>query len=73
MLTMQTLPIQKAPTRRAFTIPEVAQILGVHKMSVYRHVWAGKLKILATGGRMLIPAGELDRFLGHVVEYSGRE
>lgn len=48
-------------------------MLGVHKMSVYRHVHSGKLKILATGGRILIPAHELERFLGNVVEYEGRD
>ena len=49
--------------RRAFTVQEVAQKLGVHSASVYRAVYEGKLKPLAAFGRKLISDRELERFL----------
>jgi excisionase family DNA binding protein len=70
---MRALVTEKPLNRRAFTIPEVAQMLCIHKVSVYRHVHLGELRLIAKGGRMMISDKELDRFLGNAVEYAGIE
>lgn len=63
--TKERAPMTSAPlNRRAFSLVEVAEILGCHKASVYRAVYAGKLKTLAGFGRNPVSDAELDRFLG---------
>ncbi|HWY91809.1 MAG TPA: helix-turn-helix domain-containing protein [Chthoniobacterales bacterium] len=59
-------------TRRAFTIAQAAELLGVHKVSVYRRIYSGEIKVLKGFGRLTIPASELDRFLSQVEEYAPR-
>jgi excisionase family DNA binding protein len=59
--------------RRAYTIAEAAELLGVHKVSVYRRIYEGKLKILSGFGRLMIPDSELERFLGKVEVYMPRK
>lgn len=58
--------------RKAYTIEEVASLLGVHRVTVYRRLYAGELKVLKGFGRLMVPAGELDKFLNRVVEYTPR-
>jgi excisionase family DNA binding protein len=56
--------------RRAYTIAEAAELLGVHKVSVYRRIYEGKIKILSGFGRLMIPEVELEKFLGKVETYT---
>ena len=58
--------------RRAYTIAEAAQLLGCHKASVYRRLYAGEIKVLKGFGQLRIPASEIDRFLNRVTEYTPR-
>ena len=53
--------------RRAYTIPEVAKMTGVGRVTVYRAIYAGNLKVIKGFGRLMIAADELDRFLGKSV------
>jgi hypothetical protein len=48
-------------------------MLGIHKVSVYRHVHLGELKLIDKAGRMMISEKELDRFLGNAIEYAGSQ
>jgi excisionase family DNA binding protein len=58
--------------RRAYTIVEAAKLLGVHKVSVYRRIYSGKIKVLSGFGRLMIPDSELQKFLGDVKVYVPR-
>jgi excisionase family DNA binding protein len=58
--------------RRAYTIAEAAELLGVHKVSVYRRIYSGEIKVLAGFGRFMIPDAELQKFLGDVKVYVPR-
>jgi hypothetical protein len=49
--------------RRAHSLAEVAEIVGVHKSSIYRALYRGDLKPMAGLGRARISDVELDRFL----------
>jgi excisionase family DNA binding protein len=59
--------------RRAYTIAEAAELLGVHKVSVYRRIYSGEIKVLAGFGRLMIPDSELQKFLGDVKVYVPRK
>ena len=56
--------------RRAYTIAQAAELLGVHKVSVYRRIYEGKLKVLSGFGRLMIPDAELERFPNKVEIYT---
>jgi excisionase family DNA binding protein len=72
-MTQNTLtPETGLAERRAYTIAQAAQLLGVHKVSVYRRIYSGEIKVLKGFGRLTIPASELDRFLSQVEEYTPR-
>lgn len=58
--------------RRAYTIAQAAELLGVHKVSVYRRLYSGELKVLKGFGQLMIPAAELNRFLNDVTAYTPR-
>ena len=58
--------------RRAYTIAEAAELLGVHKVSIYRRIYSGDIKVLSGFGRLMISDTELDRFLGKVEVYVPR-
>ena len=58
--------------RRAYTIAEAAELLGVHKVSVYRRIYSGEIKVLSGFGRLMIPDTELKRFLGDIRVYVPR-
>jgi excisionase family DNA binding protein len=59
--------------RRAYTIAEAASLLGCHKVSIYRRIYSGEIKVLAGFGRLMIPATELEKFLGNVKVYVPRK
>jgi excisionase family DNA binding protein len=69
MQTEQT-QINGLAERRAYTIAEAADLLGVHKVSVYRRVYSGEIKVLSGFGRLTIPAAELEQFLRKVTTYT---
>ena len=58
--------------RRAYTIAAAAGLLGVHKVSVYRRIYSGEIKVLSGFGRLMIPDTELQKFLGNVKVYVPR-
>jgi excisionase family DNA binding protein len=53
------------PTERlAYSVQEVADLLGVHYFSVYRLIQRGKLKVCrALRGKLLVPRSELLKLL----------
>jgi excisionase family DNA binding protein len=72
MKKIQSTPINGLAERRAYTIAQAAELLGVHKVSVYRRLYSGELKVLKGFGQLMIPATELDRFLDDVTKYTPR-
>jgi len=70
---MQTDANTSKIERRAFTLHEVADALGIHYSSVWRLVARGKLRTVGGLKRnRLIPAKELDRFLRSFDEEVGK-
>ena len=72
--TMQNIstPENGLANRRAYTIAEAAALLGVHKVSVYRRIYSGEIKVLSGFGRLMIPETELEKFLSQVRVYIPR-
>lgn len=58
------LPELRAPRRRTFTVPEVAQILGVGRSTAYALVRSGEIRALRFGARLVVTHAEVDRMLG---------
>ena len=63
MKIIKTPRLSAPVTRRAFTVSEIADQLGIGIDSVYRAVHRGQLKRIAGIGRFMISEQELDRFL----------
>ena len=59
MPTSPTRPVD----RRAYTVPEVAAILGLPLRSTYLYVPTGAIRSRRLGGRIIVPAEEVDRLL----------
>jgi excisionase family DNA binding protein len=51
------------PERRAYSVREVAKMLGVHRATIYRVIDDSKLATLLIGGRRLVPAASIDALL----------
>ena len=51
-------------TRKTFTVPEAAAVLGISRAKAYRCVRSGELHALQFGRRIVIPARVLDEMLG---------
>jgi len=52
---------EKSLSRRAYGIGTVAEAFELSRDSVKRHVRNGSIKSIRFGGRILIPASEVDR------------
>jgi excisionase family DNA binding protein len=72
MTQSPSTPENGLASRRAYTIAEAAGLLGVHKVSVYRRIYSGEIKVLAGFGRLMITETELQKFLGDVKAYVPR-
>jgi excisionase family DNA binding protein len=47
--------------RRAYSMGEFGHFYGISRDTIKRHVKNGLIKTIRVGGRILIPASELDR------------
>jgi excisionase family DNA binding protein len=54
---------KKPPERRAFSVEETADTLGLSRSTAYRLIAKGKLATLKIGGRRLVPVGAIDVLL----------
>jgi excisionase family DNA binding protein len=54
--------------RAAFSVEEVAELLGLHVNTVRRAVWRGDVRAVRIGRRVLIPRAEVERLLGQPLE-----
>ena len=59
-------------TRRAFSIPEAAEALGISKSGLWALIRIGKVVPVRIGGRTLVTVVELDRLLGTPQATEGR-
>ena len=50
-------------TRAAYTPGALAAAIGVHKSTIFRVIRSGELRAKKLGGRTIIPACEVDRWL----------
>jgi excisionase family DNA binding protein len=48
---------------RAFSVTQVAKMLGLSRASAYRAIETGDIPSVKVGGRIIIPADALDRLL----------
>ena len=56
--------------RIALSVAEFARLVGRSATYGYRQIYAGRVKPISDAGRMLIPRGEIDRFLARAAEYN---
>jgi len=52
----------REPTRIAYSVTEVAQLLGVSRQTVYTRIYDGEIPYRRLGGKMLIPAEFVEEF-----------
>ena len=50
--------------RQTYSVPEVAQILGISPAGAYRCVRSGEIPALTLGGRIVVPRKALAELLG---------
>lgn len=55
-------PEQKSE-RLAYTIPETAEMLGLHPTTVWKYILQGKIRAVKPGNKYLIPVNEIERLL----------
>lgn len=58
-----TATLTSATERQAFTVPEVAIVLGLSRWAAYEAVKRGEIPSVRIGGRVLIPKGRLQALL----------
>lgn len=51
------------PDRLAYGVPETARLIDVSAQCIRREIAAGRLQSLVVGGRRLVEAAALDRYL----------
>jgi excisionase family DNA binding protein len=51
------------PERRAFSVSEAAEMLGLHRQTVAAAIRRGDLPAVRLGRKVLVPRAALDRFL----------
>jgi predicted site-specific integrase-resolvase len=69
---MQTSP--NMPSEKVVLTPtEFAALFGRHYTWAYRHIYAGKIKVLSNLGRIMIPRSEVERLLQKTETYSGKK
>lgn len=49
--------------RRFYSVPEIARMLGMSKMTVYRAIAAGEFPAVKIRGRLIVPARALDEMI----------
>jgi hypothetical protein len=55
----ERLPVEK---QKAFTIEQGARLFGRHPSWLYRRIYLQEVKVLNTGGRLMISKKEIDPF-----------
>ncbi len=50
-------------TKRTYTIPETANILGIGRSAAYEGARTGEIPTIKIGNRILVPKAALDRML----------
>ena len=53
----------ESPGKLAFSVPEVARMLGCSPAAVWRAVWEGELRSVKLRGRRLVPRAAIDALL----------
>jgi Helix-turn-helix domain len=65
----ERLPVEK---QKAFTIEQGARLFGRHPSWLYRRIYLQEVKVLNTGGRLMISRKEIDRLLSRESAYCPR-
>lgn len=53
----------REPEKLAYSLAEAAKVSSLGRSTLYRHIRAKRLELVRVGGRSLIPAAALHRFL----------
>jgi excisionase family DNA binding protein len=56
---------QSEQSRRALSVAELSQALGLGLNKAYELVNSGRIKAVREGGRIIVPVAEIDRYLDH--------
>ncbi len=57
----------------AYTPAEFAGLFDRHPVWGYRRIYSGDVEVLRQGGRLMIPRGEIEKFLCRTVTYNGKQ
>jgi excisionase family DNA binding protein len=49
--------------RRLYPVAEAAQLLGIHRVTLYQRAGEGLITILRIGGRSYVAADEIERYI----------
>lgn len=60
-------------TPLAYRIPDAAHAIGISKSKLYELIAAGEIQKTIIGGRSVILAEELERYVGHCSEVSAKK
>ncbi|MGA9113436.1 MAG: helix-turn-helix domain-containing protein [Candidatus Dormiibacterota bacterium] len=58
------IPTLAPPSRRAYSIEEAAEVVGVSAAHLYRLALRGELRAVRSGRRWLVPVASIDELLG---------
>jgi excisionase family DNA binding protein len=60
--------------RRLYPVQEAADLLGMHRTSLYNRAREGRLTLLRIGGRTYVAADEIERYIrdAETVQVAGR-
>ena len=59
------------PERLTYTVPEIAELLGISRSSVYQCVHRGEIPPLVLGRRVVVARAALEALLTNFVDASG--
>jgi excisionase family DNA binding protein len=59
------------PERLTYTVPEIAELLGISRSSAYQCVRRGEIPALVLGRRVVVARAALDALLTNFVDASG--
>ncbi len=59
--------------KQYFSTPELAQLLGVSRIAIFKKIKSGKIKAQKIGRNYIIPRVELESILGHFLTENKKE
>lgn len=68
---MRVRPVDDSPAPLAVSVAEAAQLLSVHRNTIYAMAKRGDFRMLRLGGRTVIPFAELEAYVARAPSVYG--